>query len=73
MTQAHEFDKKVKEIHRLPPESVWLDYGLEAAVFEPDVWNRRALKVTQLQFKDGSFYNVGQPEQGPHEKEEEEE
>lgn len=51
----------------LPHSDWWIEAGVEAAVWEPHVFSQTKWKVTQLQFRDGSYYNVGQPDQGPHE------
>lgn len=64
MTQAEYFDRVVRDFHRLPGRDDLHKYGVEAIVEE-----RRfgAWKITQVQFTDGTYYNVGQPDQGPQE------
>lgn len=67
MTDAEFFAEHVKQEHRVPDvknNSIAYDFFHT----EDLVISRRfgAWKITQVQFKDGSYYNVGQPDQGAH-------
>jgi hypothetical protein len=61
LTEAEYFDKIVRQIHMLPHKDVLPDYGVTSIVEEHRFG---AWKITQVEFKDGSYYNVGQPDQG---------
>jgi hypothetical protein len=61
MTDAEYFDKRVRELHKLPHRDALPDYDVTSIVEE---YRFGAWKITQVEFQDGSYYNVGQPDQG---------
>ena len=65
MTQAEYFDSIVRMQHRLPDKDSWHTVGAVAAIMEPHPFNKSMWRITQIQFEDNSYYNVGQPDQGP--------
>jgi hypothetical protein len=66
LTDAERFDILVRSIHRVPK----LDDGKQWDAYNvTDIIMERlfgAWKITQVQFKDDTYYNVGQPDQGAH-------
>lgn len=65
MTDAEYFDCRVREIHMLPEVDTFEQYNVVGFHRELSAFGA-GWKITQLEFKDGSYYNVGQPDQGAH-------
>jgi hypothetical protein len=64
-TEAEYFDYIVRQIHMLPAEHTFPQYGITSFNRELSPFGA-GYKISQLHFSDESYYNVRQPDQGAH-------